>query len=110
METKFNQKGEASELSGGQVLSCCLHHKVFVDILPVRLPTAKLLEPVCPGPEMVQHERNSSTHVVFHSQLQNLAKGVDGILAPDGVSFQITNMIVCGKQYSNGVIRDFVGK
>ena len=37
----------------------------------------------------------ATTYIVLHRELQYLAEGVDGILTANGVSLEVTDMIVC---------------
>lgn len=55
---------------------------------------------------MSQQARSGShTHVVFHSQLQDLFKRVNGVLAAYWVSLVVADMIVGGQHDFDGVFR-----
>lgn len=44
---------------------------------------------------------------MLYRQLQNLSKGVYGILTTDWISFHVPDVVIRCKHYSNGIIGDF---
>ena len=52
--------------------------------------------------------KEDEVHIGCLGDLQDLAKGVDGILASDGVLLRISNVIVSGQEYAKAAVDESV--
>jgi hypothetical protein len=52
--------------------------------------------------------RHVTTHIIFYRELQYFSEGVDWVLSPDRVAFQISNVIIGGEKNSDGILRNYI--
>lgn len=61
----------------------------------------------CTSKDVYDLSGPQNTHIMFHCQLQNFFKGVERVLTPNRIPFQIANMVIRCKHNSYGIVRDF---